>query len=397
MPDCSNPFAFDGTVPENVLRAYLSRAATLTVCEPGRTPAPGKAPWIGKFIAHTGVKYVCRFACAWTPSALDEADYPNQKILVDELHAQDPDLILEACLFEHITKDAEGIEVAPEAFRAYGLPVEKRNFRYLDMVSPYGLDFWRPGQSVPDITKTETQLFFYTRAMRYIDMGYEAFHLGQVYLIGRLDAQNGYACYTDLCNKIHAYAKEHARRHTVLLNAHIHGITGTDGKLLLDFHMWPARFRELEPTPECPMPASVFPGYLDSIYGDSLGGLTHFGWSCAHLPYLVEIDNWGCDIPNLGKPDEKGYHVWGYDDISWFANQTRENRARILMEISKRVRELDPDGYFAMPGERIAYIHDADKVRTAYYYFAYAKDSCPFGMDDEDAIARVLAARPVGD
>ena len=397
MTQATHPFRFDGTVSEAVLRAYLSRAATLTVCEPGRTPKPGSAPWIGRFLSRTGTKYVCRFGCAWDPSARDEADYPWHRALIEELHAMDPELLFEACLFEHVTTGVEGIPVPPETFEAYGLPVETRHFRYADMVSDFGRDHWAPGRSVPDITKIETQMFFFTRACRYIELGYEAFHMGQIYLIGRLDAAGGYACYTDLCNRIRDYARVHARRHAVLLNAHIHGITGTDGKLLLDFHMWPARFKELDPQPDFPMPASVFPGYLDSIYGDSLGGMTHFGWSCAHLPYLVEIDNWGCREPQyFGVADPAGFHVWGYDDISWFANQTKENRAKILMDISTRVRELDEDGYFAMPGERIAFIHDADRKRIAYYYYAYSSESCPQGMDDEEAIAAVFRSRPVG-
>lgn len=48
-------------------------------------------------------------------------------------------------------------------FKGYGLPVESRNFSYVDMLNKEGLlvDHWRKGSSVPDISRQETQLWFY--------------------------------------------------------------------------------------------------------------------------------------------------------------------------------------------------------------------------------------------
>ena len=34
-------------------------------------------------------------------------------------------------------------------------------------------------------------------------------------------------------------------------------------------------------------------GYADAIFTKSKGGLTPSGWSCEHLPYVVEFDNFG--------------------------------------------------------------------------------------------------------
>ena len=48
-------------------------------------------------------------------------------------------------------------------------------------------DHWRRGQSVPDISQPETQLWFYFQGASYIDAGIEAIHLGQTELMNRND------------------------------------------------------------------------------------------------------------------------------------------------------------------------------------------------------------------
>ena len=63
-----------------------------------------------------------------------------------------------------------------------------------------------------------------------------------------------------------------------------------DGQLLMDFHSFPLRIMEV---PDQPQEAILKVGFSDGIYGRSKGGMTFSGWTCEHLPYLVEIDNWG--------------------------------------------------------------------------------------------------------
>ena len=68
------------------------------------------------------------------------------------VHAADPELILQACIFEIVTTQVEQVPVPEWALSALDQPVEKRNFRYADMLYPSGRfkDHWRRGQSVPD-------------------------------------------------------------------------------------------------------------------------------------------------------------------------------------------------------------------------------------------------------
>ena len=82
------------------------------------------------------------------------------------------------------------------------------------------------------------------------------------------------------------------------------------GRPLLDFHAFPLRVME---TPDKPQEAVLKVGFSDGIYGRSKGGLTFSGWTCEHLPYLVELDNYGVSR-HPGEPNAKGEFnwVWGY-------------------------------------------------------------------------------------
>ena len=122
---------------------------------------------------------------------------------------------------------------------------------------------------------------------------------------------------------VRAYAAKHARRHMVLCDAHVpSGGLVRDGKLLLDFHSFPLRIKEV---PDKPQEAILKVGFSDGIYGRSKGGVTPSGWQCEHLPYLVEIDNWGVSR-QPGQAEAGGIWVWGYDEITWFAHQSEDYR-----------------------------------------------------------------------
>ena len=45
-------------------------------------------------------------------------------------------MILQACIFEIVTTQVDQVPVPDWAFAALGQPVEKRNFRYADMLYP---------------------------------------------------------------------------------------------------------------------------------------------------------------------------------------------------------------------------------------------------------------------
>ena len=165
-----------------------------------------------------------------------------------------------------------------------------------------------------------------------------------------------------------------------------------DGKLLLDFHSFPLRIMEV---PDHPQEAILKVGFSDGIYGHSKGGVTASGWKCEHLPYLVELDNFGASR-HPGEAKAGGIWVWGYDEITWFAHQSREYRAGWLRYAWDWVRRTDPNGHLEMPGSRTER-SPLDKQR--WYYANDPSSAVPDGLGDEDAIRAVWkadagAARP---
>jgi len=72
--------------------------------------------------------------------------------------------------------------------------------------------------------------------------------------------------------------------------------------------------------PDKPQEAILKVGFSDGTHGKSNGGVSQSGWTCEHLPYLIELDNYGSSrIP--GQAGAGGNWVWGYDEITWFATQ----------------------------------------------------------------------------
>jgi len=125
-------------------------------------------------LKHTGAKFIAApSASGRRANFLKTSNAPNNKARV--VHAADPDMILQACVFEIVTTQVEQIPI-PIGLTALGQPVEKRNLplRRHDLPASQRRDWGRNG-SVPDVSRMETKLWFYYQAASYIDAGCEAF------------------------------------------------------------------------------------------------------------------------------------------------------------------------------------------------------------------------------
>jgi hypothetical protein len=129
-------------------------------------------------------------------------------------------------------------------------------------------------------------------------------------------------------------------------------------------------------------------GFSDGIYNRSKGGRTFSGWSSEHLPYFVELDNYGVSR-HPGKSNEKGEFnwVWGYDEITWFAHQSKDYRSNWLAYAWNWVRTTDSNGYLEMCGSRTAQSPD-----TRWYHANKPGAAVPDGLGDEEAICAIWAA-----
>lgn len=396
LSSCSgkNPksdYLFDETgISRENLENYLQRSVTMAeflTVDPFCNDAtyPDKERDV-KLIQNIGAKFIGRSIYRWG----DEEDFndpcflQNAKILVSKVHKNDPDVIFQAAIFEAITTEVNSIELPEWVFVEFGMPYEKRKFRYDEMLNRDGkyVDFWDKNSSVPDITRSETQMWFMFLAGTYMHIGCEALHLGQIALIGMED--RNYEHWGKMLDKIRGYARRHARRKWVLLDAHTpSGGMVVNGESLLDFNSFPLRIKEI---PDKPQHSVLEMGYLDSFFGRSQGGITPSGWECESLPYLVEFDNFGVsDRP--GEATIDSHYVWGYDEITWFCLQKEVYRKEWLRYAYDWILKHDPNGFLQMPVCRIMVTGDGQPVKKCHANTRTA--DFPHGLNLEETIKNI--------
>ena len=377
-----SPYQFDGPMPRVVLERYLARAISTEGVLNGRGDFPDNL----RMLRATGAKFIGRSLCLWAGEANLPANLERARQLIPQVHAADPEMILQACIFEIVTAQVNQVPVPAWALTALGQPVETRNFRYEDMLYADGRrrNHWGPNASVPDVSRPETQLWFYFLAASYIDIGIEAIHYGQVELMNGNDRD--LRQWAGVFARARAHAGEKARRHWLLCDAHVPGGgLQREGRLLLDFHSFPLRIKEAPPEP---LRAILEVGFSDSLFRRSKGGTTPAGWSCEHLPYLVELDNWG-GSKTPGQAGAGGIWVWGYDEITWFAHLDAARRRDWLAYAAPWVRRTDPAGHLQMPGSRTL----SSRLDGKHWYHANQPGpAVPDGFGDEDAIRAAWVA-----
>ena len=380
-------YRFNGKgISRQVLENYLEKAITMVYLliphnPEGKRPYPYHEDDI-RMVQHIGAKFIGRAIYRWGGESLlnQTTFWETARSIINQLHRYDGEMIFQACLFEIVTEEVNQVPVPAWVFKDYGLPVETRNFSYKAMLNRQGklVDHWRTGSSVPDISERETQLWFYFLAGSYINTGCEALHLGQIELIGMNDPDKN--AWENVINKIRAYAKKHARRHWVLLDAHVpYGGMVKVNKSLLDFNSFPLRIKEI---PEKPYEGKLQVNYLDGIYTKSKGGITPSGWKSDHLPYLVEFDNFGRD-KNTNVADTTTHFAWGWDEISWLSLQPENYRNQWLQYAYHWIKQTDANGHLEMPGNRM--ITCSNESQGSYR--ANTKSAaCPIGYSQEETI-----------
>lgn len=392
-----NPaYRFDGSISREVLERYLDRSVTATYLLVSGRPEGYSFPYKEddiRMVHNVGAKFIGRAIHRWgSESKLTDPEFISfAETTIRKMHEVDPDMIFQACLFEYVSGDVNNVPVPEWVFEAFGLPVEKRNFRSADMVKridPKAERRWSEGGGgVPMVNNLETRMWFYYLARIYIDMGCEALHLGQVELIGADDPGKEY--YSQLIAKIREYAAKTSRRHYVLLDAHTpYGGFIKDGVSLLDFNSFPLRIKEV---PENHMEGILEVGHSDSIFKRSKGGWSPSGWYAESLPYLVEFDNFGTN-GNPGVANINDHWCWGYDDITWFATNTEEYRNNWLWYAFDWLRETDPNGHLQMCLLRMV-TGEVGKTSLRFYFANTRSEACPIGYSQEETIKAIWEAR----
>jgi hypothetical protein len=392
--DKKSPFYFDGTISRQTLENYLDRSITMGYfLVPGR-PEGYQFPYRNddvRMIHNMGAKFIGRAIYRWSEESKlsDPAFLEYAKKMVETVHAADPEVIFQGCLFENVSADVNKLTIPAWVFTDFGQPAEERTFSRAEIIKRTAKGKGRGG--VPIINNLETRLWFYYLAASYINIGCEALHLGQVALIGAEDKD--LKIYSEFLAKVRAYAKLHARRHWVLLDGHVpSGGMVKDGVSLLDFNSFPMRIKAVPGkwVAGNPQEAILEVGHLDALFRRSKGCVSPSGWKCDSLPYLVEFDNFGRG-PNPNVADPKSMFCWGWDEISWFAQQPEEYRNQWLHYARNWIKKTDPNGHLQMPGTRMISFPN----ETLRSYFANTKSkACPVGYSQEETIKKIWSASP---
>jgi len=376
--ETTRDYRFDGTISRSVLENYLSRSITMSAVLHGTGDADDNV----RMLTNTGAKFVGRAIYRWGGEASLETLLATAKPIAAKLHEADPQIVLQAAAFEIVTEQVNQIPIPPRVFEQFGLEPQKRHFRYESMLYPDGhrVNHWNRGASVPDMSRLETQMWFVYLCQRYIDIGIEAVHFGQVEIMDDRDPEHVH--WRRMMELVRQYARQHARHHILLCDAHVpSGGIVHDGKLMFDFHSFPLRIDEVV---DRPGHGVLKMGYLDSIFGRSKGGLSPSGWTCQSLPFIAELDNFGRS--RRGGQNIGAHWIWGYDEICWFAHQSEAYRNQWLCYAWHWIRQHDPNGYLQMPGSRTL----AAPVGEVHWYWANSKSpAVPTGFNQEETIKAI--------
>jgi len=454
----------DQPMTKEVLRNYLSRAVTLQGFAIENTNEDPVFEEDLRMVQRIGAKFIGRSAFySWAGIMSTEQIANHYEVAAEKaaaVHAADPEIILQAGIFEIAYKQiVENTAIPAYVFEAFGQPVQTRNFDWESIVfpagtkSPDGIDrgpgFWGNDESgIPDITKTETQMYFYYQITKYIDAGYESIHMGQVEMMMCFDVTTAkISCWASLLNKGREYARTHGRRGLVMFDCHVTASGIKDGNNLI-FDFFGASLKPNETVAEngalkCEVlkygSSNTSSTYKYSYIGRMKGGNHPLGFSMEQSFTICEFDNFeatGSDagVANIGKDCGN----WGMDDINLFATQPDWYRREFLVQTDNYLNTncLDSSGnaqYFLQPQLRrivtpeldagfdptVAYTPGANLSTEFVYDFAskegnfieYVKsngsytfhignsnfyranrnsDACPNGFSDEDTIRELF-------
>ena len=262
-----------------------------------------------------------------------------------------------------------------------------RNFRFDDICYPSG-NHRMGGGMVPDMSRLEARMWFYYLCTQYIDAGIEAIHFGQVGLMDKNDPEH--AGWLDLLGRVRAYARQHARRHFVICDAHTPtGGYVEDGHLLFDAHAFPLRISEVPDQPPKGSSRSATrtpfsPGARAASPPAAGPANTCPSWSSSTTSAAATRAS-----------EQRHVFIWGYDEITWFSVLPEAERNEWLHYAWKWIRDNDPNGHLEMPGSRV--ISPARHGGGPRWYWANTRsDACPDGSNTEETIKEIWASDSAG-
>src|SRR5437764_481550 len=115
VPAADNPslqnrsYKLDGAIWRQVLENYLARSISMEGVFNGRGDFSDNV----RMLTNTGAKYIGRSLCLWGAEANFLRNVERAKNLVPLMQAADPEMILEACVFETVSPRVDQITIPP--------------------------------------------------------------------------------------------------------------------------------------------------------------------------------------------------------------------------------------------------------------------------------------------
>lgn len=393
-------FTSQGELTKDKIEKFLSRAVTHFDTVSFRGFSPAEVDRTREFLLHTGAKFVHGAELSWGKSYPDHSYWDHCRTAIASLHATPglEDVIFEGFIAEHISSNADNTlipewlwnEMEAEGINATRTrsPNDTGDRHYFHYPNFFDADWvfknhWGPGQSVPDLTKLETQLYFRYLLREHIDAGFESIWFGQLGLTGARD--NNSIVLNGLRQFARTWAAQYGYRHAILLTSHVTSRLH-DNEQMMDYICFPCRVRYSD---RYPHGMEINPG----LVGDP--GLLTIIQNAVDLPVLLEVDNYACQ-PN---PPITNY---GFDEITGFAYKEPWQRRAFLEQYYWELRTYVGKGcnnrvYLALPARRnICLAGCTGRLDTnpnvPYPSGSYSPYSEHCG--DEDTIAALFAAPP---
>ncbi len=376
------------------LEMVLSRALTM---QPFRDlTVEQRKPYI-KSLVSMEARFIGRAVSLWGNEATVQNSwyFPSVKEMVDSIHiayrAQNlAPPIIQGAIFEIITPSVNQVQIPFYVLKQFSQVKADQNIRNFNFDSicylgNYQKDFFGKDNATPDVSRIETQMWYYFLATKFIDAGIKAIHFGQIDLID--DNDPGYLHFYHLLSEIRAYA--HGKKSFILCDAHTsngkyysqtakvqadsllkkYGLKKytdlktkkridlneenkqlpTDSRelrLVFDFHSYPTRPDETGINNEGQKTCIINPKF--GIYFKSKGGWSPFLGFYLKAPYIVEIDN-GEGLVDERFPITLEWNVWGSDEISWYKNLNDGYRKQFSNEAYFAINKIDVNGFFQIP------------------------------------------------
>src|SRR5947207_6832922 len=127
-------YRFDGRISREVLENYLSRSITMTEIY----RSPGNLDDDIRMLNNIGAKFAGRTISLWggEPRINDPKFLAQGREMAERIHRNDPDVVLQAAVFEIVTEGVGQIPVPEWVFREPVAAPEARNLDYSKMLFP---------------------------------------------------------------------------------------------------------------------------------------------------------------------------------------------------------------------------------------------------------------------